>query len=63
LLRLSIRPFKGGEAPGVRASEDPLGLGNVLEVLVGYMTLQFFGFGASIRIPSSVVFVGTMNVT
>ncbi len=51
------------EAPeGPRWHENPLSPGNVLEVLVGYMTLQFFGFGLSIRIPSSVVFVGTMYV-
>ena len=34
----------------------------MLEALVGYLTLQFFGFGSSIRYPSSVVFVGMMCV-
>jgi hypothetical protein len=48
--------------PRVRADADP-GPGNVLEALVCYLTLQFFGWGSSIRIPASVVFVGTMNVT
>jgi hypothetical protein len=59
---LSILPGQW-RPQGARASEETPGAReNVLAALVGYMTLQFFGCGSSIRVPSSVVFVGTMYV-
>jgi hypothetical protein len=62
--RNSLSGQDGEEAPGARLSEEtPEARECAGEALLGYMTLQFFGFGSSIRVPSSVVFVGMMNAT
>jgi hypothetical protein len=61
----SISPRKRGAQQTslvLPQSEEVTGPGNVLEASVGYLTLQFFGFGSPIRNPSSVVFVGMMCV-
>ena len=50
-----------GRPQGLPSAKRPPGPAR-LAGRVGYLTLQFFGFGASTRSPSSVVFVGMMNV-
>src|SRR5215212_1912883 len=58
----SISQNSSSKAPGTRATEDSWGQG-MLKPMVGYLTLQPFGFGSKSTNPSAGVFVGAMNVT